>query len=92
MTRARPRVKESPGISDPLERKETLSLLELRIAQLPAVPKKILAMYYCENMRVSEIAACFGLTESGIIRIRTKTVALLRNELLNSLGPERSPE
>src|SRR5437868_13064901 len=35
---------------DVLERKEVLSLLAQRMEQFPAVPKKVLAMYYYENM------------------------------------------
>ena len=69
-----------------LERKEVLSLLAQRMEQLPPVPKKILAMYYYENMRLSEIAACFGLTESRICQIHTQTVRLLRNYLVNLLA------
>ena len=70
---------------DALERKEVLSLLAQRMEQLPAVPKKVLAMYYYENMRLSEIATCFGLTESRICQIHTQTVGLLRNYLVNLL-------
>jgi DNA-directed RNA polymerase specialized sigma24 family protein len=73
----------SAYIYDALERKETLWLLELRIARLPAVPKQILAMYYVENAPPFQIAACFGLTESEITRICAKTVAALRKELLS---------
>jgi RNA polymerase sigma factor FliA len=64
---------------DALERKEVLSLLAQRMAELPDMPKKVLAMYYYENMRLSEIAACFGLTESRICQIHTQTIGLLRN-------------
>ena len=71
---------------DALERKEVLSLLAQRMKQLPPVPKKILAMYYYENMRLSEIAACFGLTESRICQIHTQTVGLLRKYLVNLLA------
>jgi RNA polymerase sigma factor FliA len=71
---------------DALERKEVLSLLAQRMEQLPAVPKKVLAMYYYENMRLSEIATCFGLTESRICQIHTQTVGLLRNYLVNLLA------
>lgn len=74
-----------PGL-DQTARKKTVAVLALRIAQLPQVPKKVLAMYYCENMPLSEIAACFGLTVYRIRQIRTKTVALLRNNLLSSLA------
>jgi DNA-directed RNA polymerase specialized sigma subunit len=72
--------------SDPWERKETLWLLELHIALLPNIPKRILALYYFENARPSQIAVCFGLTESEIIRIRTETVTALREELLSFMG------
>jgi len=71
---------------DALERKEVLSLLAQRMEQLPAVPKKVLALYYYENMRLSEIATCFGLTESRICQIHTQTVGLLRNYLVNLLA------
>jgi RNA polymerase sigma factor for flagellar operon FliA len=71
---------------DAMERKEVLSLLAQRMEQLPPVPKKVLAMYYYENMRLSEIAACFGLTESRICQIHTQTVGLLRNYLVNLLA------
>jgi RNA polymerase sigma factor FliA len=69
-----------------LERKEVSLLLTERIAQLPAVPKKVLAMYYYENMRLSDIAACFGLTESRICQIHTQTVGLLRTYLQGVLA------
>jgi RNA polymerase sigma factor for flagellar operon FliA len=71
---------------DALERKEVLSLLAQRMEQLPPVHKRILAMYYYENMRLSEIAACFGLTESRICQIHTQTVGLLRKYLVNLLA------
>jgi RNA polymerase sigma factor for flagellar operon FliA len=71
---------------DVLDRKEVMALLVERIAQLPATPKKVLAMYYYEGMRLSEIATCFGLTESRICQIHTQAVGLLRNYLENLLA------
>ena len=71
---------------DVLERKEILALLAQRLSQMPAVPKKVLAMYYYENMRLSEIAECFGLTESRICQIHTQSVASLRTYLTNLLA------
>jgi RNA polymerase sigma factor FliA len=71
---------------DVLERKEILSLLAQRMAQLPTMPKKVLAMYYYENMRLSDIAACFGLTESRICQIHTQAVASLKTYLTNLLA------
>ena len=69
--------------SDVLERKEVWALLGHRMAKLPDIQKKVLAMYYHENMKLSEIAACFGLTESRICQIHTQTVTVLRNYLAN---------
>src|SRR4029077_20549658 len=66
---------------DVLDRKEVLSLLTQRMAELPDTPKKVLAMYYYENMRLAEIAACFKLSESRICHIHTHTIGLLRNYL-----------
>jgi RNA polymerase sigma factor for flagellar operon FliA len=68
-----------------LERQEALSLLAERMAELPDMPKKVLAMYYYENMPLSEIAACFRLTESRICQIHTQTIGLLRNYLASFL-------
>jgi RNA polymerase sigma factor FliA len=66
---------------DFLDRKEVLSLLTQRMAELPDTPKKVLAMYYHENMRLAEIAACFKVSESRICQIHTHTIGLLRNYL-----------
>jgi RNA polymerase sigma factor for flagellar operon FliA len=69
-----------------LVRKEVLSLLAQRMAELPDTPKKVLAMYYYENMRICEIATCFKLTESRICQIHTQTIGLLRNYLVKQLA------
>lgn len=61
-----------------MEKRELLQLMSQRIAELPDIPKKILAMYYFENMRLAEIAAVFGLTESRICQIHSQTILSLR--------------
>lgn len=63
---------------DNLEKAELLQLLTQRIAELPDIPKKILAMYYFENLRLAEIASVFGLTESRICQIHAQTIIGLR--------------
>ena len=63
---------------DNLEKAEMLQLLSQRIAELPDIPKKILAMYYFENMRLAEIATVFGLTESRICQIHAQAILGLR--------------
>ena len=59
-------------------RKELVGLLAARIAQLPEMPRKVLALYYYENLRLADIAAAFGLTESRICQIHTQAVKQLR--------------
>jgi RNA polymerase sigma factor for flagellar operon FliA len=66
---------------DRMEHEELLQLVAQKIQQLPDIPRKILAMYYFENMRLAEIAAVFGLTESRICQIHSQTVLALRATL-----------
>lgn len=63
---------------DRLEKEEMLQLMAQRIKELPDIPRKILAMYYFENMRLAEIAAVFSLTESRICQIHSQTILGLR--------------
>ena len=63
---------------DNLEKSELLQLLATRMAELPEIPKKILAMYYFEKMRLAEIAQVFNLTESRICQIHAQTILGLR--------------
>jgi RNA polymerase sigma factor (sigma-70 family) len=82
----------SPGHSDD---RTFQRLLAERIAQLPELQKKVLAMYYYENMQLSEIAALFGVTESRIWQIRGQVVSLLHDYLIKLLarvpGENESP-
>ncbi len=66
---------------DTLEKAELLQLLAQRITGLPDIPRRILAMYYHEQMRLAEIAAVFGLTESRICQIHAQTILGLRGWL-----------
>jgi len=63
-------------------RKDLLPLLVQRIDQLPPRAKKILAMYYHENLQLTEIATCFRQSECQIDNILTETVDLLNNYVL----------
>lgn len=66
------------SVRDRMEKEELMALLVQRIAELPEIPKKILAMYYHQNMRLAEIAEVFDLTESRICQIHAQTVIGLR--------------
>lgn len=65
-------------VADELERRELHQLVAQRIRELPDIQRKILAMYYFENMRLAEIAAVFNLTESRICQIHAQTILSLR--------------
>jgi RNA polymerase sigma factor FliA len=60
-----------------MEKEEAKELMILRLAELPDMLKKVLAMYYFEEMRFSEIAEVFGLTESRISQIHREAVTKL---------------
>ena len=66
------------SVRDRMEKEELMKLVADRVAELPEIPKKILAMYYFEGMRLAEIAAVFDLTESRICQIHAQTVLSLR--------------
>ncbi len=66
------------SVRDRMEKEELMQLVAQRITELPEIPRKILAMYYFENMRLAEIAAVFNLTESRICQIHAQTVISLR--------------
>jgi len=66
-------------------RERNVFLLAQRIAELPRVRKKVLAMRYYENLQPAEIAAYFGLTEHGIELILSETVRLVQTKLLRDL-------
>src|SRR5688500_6368437 len=63
---------------DNLEKAELLQLLATRMSELPEIPRKILAMYYFEKLRLAEIAEVFDLTESRICQIHAQTILGLR--------------
>ena len=62
-----------------MEKDEVTRLVAERINQLPEVPRKVLAMYYFQDMRLAEIAEVFGLTESRICQIHSQAIISLRS-------------
>jgi RNA polymerase sigma factor for flagellar operon FliA len=66
---------------DVSERKEALSLLVERIAQLPLMAKKVLAIYYYEGLQPAEIAVRLALTEYEVEQIHAETLRLLQAAL-----------
>jgi len=73
-----------PNQPDPVEEAshhELTGLLAERIKQLPTMQRKVMALYYFEEMRLREIAEAFGVTESRICQIHTQALQTLRTFL-----------
>jgi RNA polymerase sigma factor for flagellar operon FliA len=62
-----------------------------RLQQLPDMQRKVMAMYYFEELRLSEIAAAFGVTEGRISQIHTQAVQSLRGFIHRQLATDESP-
>jgi len=73
-------------LSDASQRdvRDTVSQLELaqivvqRVATLPEIHRKVLALYYYEDFRVREIAEICGVCESRICQIHTQAILSIR--------------
>jgi RNA polymerase sigma factor for flagellar operon FliA len=62
-------------------------LIQDRLLQLPDMQRKVLALYYLEDLRLREIAELFGVTESRICQIHAKAILALK-ALLQEHEPE----
>lgn len=66
---------------NPMSVAEVSELKELifkKIASLPEIQKKVLALYYFEDLRLREIAAVFDLTESRISQIHSQAILSIK--------------
>lgn len=70
---------ESPEAG--VNRRELADLIAARIQQLPEMQRKVLALYYFEDMRLREIAEAFGVTESRICQIHTQAILAIKTHL-----------
>ena len=69
---------------DPLDstaRREMAAIIANRITQLPEMQRKVLALYYFEDLRLREIAAAFRVTESRICQIHSQAILAIRSFL-----------
>jgi RNA polymerase sigma factor FliA len=70
---------QQEGPLDIVSRRELVELVFARLEQLPTMQKKVLSLYYCEDLRLKEIAAIFGLTESRISQIHAQAILAIRS-------------
>ena len=67
--------------ADAAARQEDIDLIAARISRLPEMQRKVLALYYYEDMRLREIAEAFGVTESRICQIHSQAILAIRSFL-----------
>lgn len=70
---------DEPG--DDVSRRELARLIGERLTTLPDMQRKVLALYYFEDLRLREIAEVFGLTESRICQIHAKAILAIRSSI-----------
>ena len=73
-----------PGLEGPREqvsRAELKGMVFERLKQLPEIQRKVLALYYGEDLHLREIAEVFGVTESRICQIHSQAILSLRSYL-----------
>ncbi len=68
------------------EKRDLARRIRERLMRLPEVPRKVLCMYYFEEMRLAEIARVFHLTESRVCQIHTQSIISLRAGIERETG------
>jgi RNA polymerase sigma factor for flagellar operon FliA len=63
------------------DRKECVLMLENAIANLPEQERKVLTLYYYEELMLKEIGKIMGISESRVSQIHTKALLKLRGRL-----------
>ncbi len=68
-----------PGLNT--ERRELSRIIAGRLETLPDMQRKVLALYYFEDLRLREIAEVFGVTESRISQIHAAAIISIKSYL-----------
>jgi RNA polymerase sigma factor for flagellar operon FliA len=77
---------ESPVSMNPdviVEKDEIRQVIINSINELPDKEKKILVLYYYEDLTLKEIGQVMGITESRVSQLHTKAIIRLRSKLTN---------
>ena len=70
-----------PDPSRATERRELARIIAKRLESLPETQRKVLALYYFEDLRLREIAEVFGVTESRISQIHAAAIISIKSFL-----------
>jgi RNA polymerase sigma factor FliA len=77
---------ESPNSLNPdtiVEKEEMKRVIVEAISELPEKEKKVLVLYYYEDLTLKEIGQVLEVTESRISQLHTKAIMRLRSKLTN---------
>ena len=77
---------ESPSSMNPdatVEREEVKRVIVQAISELPEKEKKVLVLYYYEDLTLKEIGQVLDVTESRVSQLHTKAILRLRAKLTN---------
>ncbi len=77
---------ESPSSLNPdviVEKDEIKKVIVQAIQDLPEKEKKVLVLYYYEDLTLKEIGEVLAVTESRVSQLHTKAIMRLRTKLLN---------
>ena len=69
------------GPAEETSRRELKQIILARLKNLPDMQRKVLALYYGEDLRLREIAEAFGVTESRICQIHAQAILSIRSYL-----------
>lgn len=69
------------GVDEQMGREQEVALLRNALMRLGEQDRTVLSLYYYEELKLHEIAAILGLTESRISQVRSRALARLRAEL-----------
>ena len=67
-----------PDPSHSTERRDLARIIAGRLESLPDMQRKVLALYYFEDLRLREIAEVFGVTESRISQIHAAAILSIK--------------
>ena len=66
------------GPAEETSKNELKKIILARLKDLPEMQRKVLALYYGEDLRLREIAEAFGVTESRICQIHAQAILSVR--------------
>lgn len=69
---------DEAGPAEETSRRELKGVILERLKELPDMQRKVLALYYGEDLHLREIAEVFGLTESRICQIHSQAILSIR--------------